>query len=181
MKLLISFLLLISSSTLFAQTQENVTIKTSKGDISITLFTQKAPISVANFLNYIKKDNYENSTFHRVINGFMIQGGGFLTTGQKMQTNISIQNESHNGLSNLRGTLAMARTNTPNSAKRQFFINQKDNLFLDATNTEWGYSVFGKVTSGMDIVDRIATVATDSRDKPIQNIIIYKIILNTQK
>ncbi|AGH80749.1 cyclophilin type peptidyl-prolyl cis-trans isomerase [Psychromonas sp. CNPT3] len=181
MKLLIPFLLLITSSALFAQSPSNVTIETSKGNIEITLFAKKAPISVANFLAYIKKDNYKNSVFHRVINGFMIQGGGFLANGQKMQTNGAIENESHNGLSNLRGTLAMARTNAPHSAKRQFFINHKDNLFLDGAMNKWGYSVFGKVVTGMDIVDEIALVATNSRDKPLQPIIIYRIVLNTQK
>jgi peptidyl-prolyl cis-trans isomerase A (cyclophilin A)/peptidyl-prolyl cis-trans isomerase B (cyclophilin B) len=150
-------------------------IDTDQGEITVELFTERAPNTVANFLNYIDKDQYRKSVFHRVINGFMIQGGGFYQSGRLLETVIPIGNESRNELSNERGTIAMARTSHPHSATRQFFINHKDNLFLDAKNTTWGYTVFGKVTLGMDVVDRIANVETDQQDKPITPVIINSI------
>ncbi|WP_238596728.1 peptidylprolyl isomerase [Psychromonas sp. psych-6C06] len=151
---------------------------TSKGKIIIELFPEEAPKTVANFLAYVQKDGYKKTTFHRVINGFMIQGGGFSSeTGSKVSTLPPIENESRNGISNERGTISMARTGNPHSASRQFFINHKDNAFLDAQGNKWGYAVFGEVTLGMDVVDAIAKVKTGSADKPLQPVVINSITL----
>ncbi|WP_435235083.1 peptidylprolyl isomerase [Psychromonas sp. PT13] len=175
MKQLFTLFVLLFGFSTFASANPNVVIDTSKGDITIELYPQEAPKTVANFLTYIQKDGYKNTVFHRVIKGFMIQGGGFMESGSRADVLASIENESRNGLSNERGTIAMARTNNPNSATRQFFINQKDNGFLDANNNKWGYAVFGRVTSGMAIVDDIANVATNHSDKPLQAITINSI------
>ncbi|TEW51711.1 peptidylprolyl isomerase [Psychromonas algicola] len=152
-----------------------IEIDTNQGKITVQLFTSRAPNTVANFLNYIDNDEYSKSMFHRVINDFMIQGGGFYESGQQLKTFIAIGNESRNGLSNIRGTIAMARTSHPHSATRQFYINHRDNTFLDAKNTKYGYAVFGKVTLGMDVVDKIAAVETDDQDKPVVPVIINSI------
>lgn len=178
MKQLFAFLVLLISASTFAASNPSVLIDTSKGKIIIELFPQQAPKSVANFLAYIEKDGYKETIFHRVINGFMIQGGGENESGKKYDSFAAIENESRNGLSNERGTISMARTSFPHSATRQFFINQKDNTFLDAQGSNWGYAVFGKVTAGMDIVDSIATVKTRAADKPMQTIMINSISLN---
>jgi len=178
MKKLLSLFVLITSFNLFAAENPTVIMDTSKGQITIELFPAQAPKTVANFLAYIDKDGYEKTTFHRVIDGFMVQGGGFLAnTGSRAKTLPAIANESRNGLSNKRGTISMARTNNPHSASRQFFINHKDNGFLDATSNKWGYAVFGKVTQGMDIVDKIAVVKTGNADKPLQEVIINSVKL----
>lgn len=173
------FLLLVSNIALAIETpvlnNPIIEIDTNKGKITVQLFTSRAPNSVANFLNYIDNDKYTKSIFHRVIKDFMIQGGGFYESGQRLKTFIPIGNESRNGLSNVRGTIAMARTSHPHSATRQFYINHKDNTFLDAKNTKWGYTVFGKVTLGMDVVDKIAAVETAAQDKPIIPVIINSI------
>ena len=143
-----------------------VTIKTSLGDIQLELDTEKAPITVENFVSIAKSGYYTDTIFHRVINGFMVQGGGLTADmGNKSSGTAPIQNEANNGLSNDRGTIAMARTMEPHSATSQFFINHKDNSFLNHTGENmqgWGYAVFGKVTSGMEVVDAIADVATGS-------------------
>lgn len=174
--------MLMTSFNLFAAENPTVVMETSKGQIIIELFPNKAPKTVANFLAYIQKDGYKKTTFHRVIDGFMIQGGGFSAeTGRKVSTLPPIKNESRNGLSNERGTISMARTGNPHSASRQFFINHKDNAFLDAKASNWGYAVFGKVTLGMDIVDKIAKVKTASQDKPVQAVIIKSIKLLDRK
>jgi cyclophilin family peptidyl-prolyl cis-trans isomerase len=178
MKILLSLLVLIISHSTFASQNPTVIMETSKGQITIELFPAKAPKTVENFLAYIQKDGYKETIFHRVINGFMIQGGGFSAkTANMMDTLPAIKNESRNGLSNKRGTISMARTNDPHSASRQFFINHKDNIFLNAEDNKWGYAVFGKVTLGLDIVDKIAVVKTASGDKPIQPVIIKSIKL----
>jgi cyclophilin family peptidyl-prolyl cis-trans isomerase len=178
MKLLLSLFVLIMSHGTFASENPTVIMETSKGQITIELFPNKAPKTVANFLSYIQKDGYKETTFHRVINGFMIQGGGFSAkTSKMMDTLPAIENESRNGLSNKRGTISMARISYPHSASRQFFINHKDNAFLDAEGNKWGYAVFGKVTLGLDIVDEIAVVKTANADKPIQPVIIKSITL----
>lgn len=178
MKLILSLFILFISHTSFAAENPSVVMDTSKGQITIELFPQEAPKTVANFLAYIEKDGYKNTNFHRVINGFMIQGGGFSAeTGRRVDTLAPIENESNNGVSNKRGTISMARTNDPHSASRQFFINHKDNTFLDANGNNWGYAVFGKVTTGMEVVDNIAQVATAGADKPIQSIVINSIKL----
>jgi peptidyl-prolyl cis-trans isomerase A (cyclophilin A) len=137
-----------------------VEMKTSMGNIEIELFNDKAPISAKNFESYIKGNFYNGTIFHRVIPGFMIQGGGMDANMVEKQTKAPIQNESYNGLKNTRGTLAMARTNNPNSASSQFFINTVDNDFLNKSQMNAGYAVFGKVIKGMDVVDKITKVPT---------------------
>ncbi len=154
-----------------------VQLNTNMGAIVIELDTEKAPISTENFLEYTKSGAYNGTIFHRVINNFMIQGGGFTKDMQKKPTNAPIQNEASNGLSNVRGSIAMARTNDPHSATNQFFINHKDNKNLDyIPNMSPGYAVFGKVVEGMDVVDKIAEVKTTVfapyRDVPAQPVII---------
>jgi len=160
-----------------------VTIKTSLGDIQLELDAEKAPITVENFVSIAKSGYYTDTIFHRVINGFMVQGGGLTADmGNKSSGTAPIQNEANNGLSNDRGTIAMARTMEPHSATSQFFINHKDNGFLNHTGENpqgWGYAVFGKVTQGMDVVDAIADVATGSsgghQDVPLEVINIESV------
>jgi peptidyl-prolyl cis-trans isomerase A (cyclophilin A)/peptidyl-prolyl cis-trans isomerase B (cyclophilin B) len=154
-----------------------IVMETSKGTIEIELDAAKAPISAANFVNYAKKGFYDGVIFHRVIPNFMVQGGGFTPDMQQKATDGNIENEAKNGLKNLRGTLAMARTSVPHSASSQFFINLKDNSFLDYPGQDgWGYCVFGKVTKGMEVVDAMAAVATAQKgphgDVPVEPIII---------
>jgi cyclophilin family peptidyl-prolyl cis-trans isomerase len=175
MKHLLSIFLLFLSTSVFSDENPTVLMETSKGPIIIELYPTLAPKTVANFLQYVQTDGFKQTTFHRIINNFMIQGGGFEVSGKKAATFAAIENESRNGLSNKRGTIAMARTNSPHSATRQFFINHKDNDFLDAQGERWGYSVFGKVIKGMEVVDTIAMVKTDAGDKPIQAVIINSI------
>ena len=160
-----------------------VVMHTNFGSIEIELFNDKAPKSVENFLAYVESGHYENTLFHRVIPNFMIQGGGFDTNFQQKPTQAPIENEANNGLSNTRGTLAMARTMSPHSATSQFCINVQDNTFLDHQGTysgqAWGYAVFGKVTNGMDVVDQIKAVETGRRsghqDVPTEPVIIERI------
>jgi cyclophilin family peptidyl-prolyl cis-trans isomerase len=142
-----------------------VALETSKGTIVLELYPDKAPATVANFLEYARTGFFAGTIFHRVIPDFMIQGGGFTANMQQKPTRAPVKNESTNGVSNARGTVAMARTNDPHSATAQFFINLKDNTFLDQAGARggFGYTVFGKVVSGMDVVDAIAGVATVSK------------------
>ncbi|WP_324779100.1 peptidylprolyl isomerase [Thiobacillus sedimenti] len=143
-----------------------VLIETSQGDITVELFPRNAPKSVANFLGYVKRGFYDGTIFHRVIPGFMIQGGGMTADLAEKPRGAPIPNEADNGLRNLRGTLAMARMADPGSASSQFFINVADNRFLDhhgKSDDTWGYAVFGQVTSGMDVVDAIVAVPRGSR------------------
>jgi peptidyl-prolyl cis-trans isomerase A (cyclophilin A) len=153
-----------------------VVLETSQGTIKIELFEDEAPISTANFLSYADKGFYNDTVFHRVIPDFMIQGGGFAADMSRKQTDPAIKNEAENGLKNLRGTLAMARTQAEDSATAQFFINLKDNAFLDHGERGFGYAVFGKVTSGMDVVDKIAAVETAAKgghtDVPVEPVLI---------
>ena len=145
-------------------------VKTSQGTITIELYQDKAPRSVENFLQYAKDDFFNGTIFHRVIPDFMIQGGGFTPDMKQKNTRAPIQNEAKNGLKNETGTLAMARTNDPHSATAQFFINLKDNSFLDYPGRDgWGYAVFGKVVQGFDIVQKIAMVPTSTAG-PHQNV-----------
>jgi peptidyl-prolyl cis-trans isomerase B (cyclophilin B) len=139
-----------------------VDLKTSAGTIRLELYPGKAPKSVENFLQYVKDGHYDGTVFHRVIDGFMIQGGGFDGSYKQKATRDPIQNEAKNGLKNDLGTIAMARTNAPHSASAQFFINVKNNDFLNAAAAQdgWGYAVFGKVVSGMDVVTKIAKLPT---------------------
>jgi cyclophilin family peptidyl-prolyl cis-trans isomerase len=151
-----------------------VRLKTSKGDIVIELNAEKAPITVANFLKYVKADHYEGTVFHRVIDGFMIQGGGMTLDGGRLlekTTGEGIKNESNNGLRNDIGTIAMARTNDPDSATAQFFINVVDNNGLNFPNGG-GYTVFGKVIEGMDAVNQIEAVKTGLGDVPVEAVVI---------
>jgi len=154
-----------------------VVLTTTLGEIEVELDEAKAPITVKNFLQYVDDGFYDGVIFHRVINGFMVQGGGFTSAMQQKPTRPQIQNEAANGLKNLRGTLAMARTSAPHSASAQFFINHKDNAFLDYPGSDgWGYAVFGRVIAGMDVVDKIAAVPTGTKagmgDVPVQNVSI---------
>lgn len=156
-------------------------MKTNLGDITIELFDEEAPISAQNFLDYAKDGFYDGTIFHRVIDGFMIQGGGFTADMTQKKTNSPIKNESSNGLENKKYTLAMARTSVPDSATCQFFINTTDNDFLDKARSQdgVGYAVFGKVTDGQEVVDRIGKVATGvaagMRDVPVETVIIEKV------
>lgn len=154
-----------------AWAQQKVRLVTSMGDIVVELDAAKAPKTVDNFLQYVKAGHYDGTVFHRVIPNFMIQGGGMDATMKEKPTREPIALESRNGLSNVRGTIAMARTMVPDSATAQFFINVKDNAFLDQPNSpdRNGYAVFGKVVAGMDVVDKIKAVATGNRG-PHQNV-----------
>ncbi|PHS29485.1 MAG: peptidylprolyl isomerase [Methylophaga sp.] len=163
-------------------TLPQVKLETSLGDIIIELNQDKAPNTVANFLNYVESGFYDGTIFHRVIENFMVQGGGFTEDFVQKDPNDSIKNEADNGLSNVKGSLAMARTGDPHSATAQFFINTVDNGFLDFKSDKqdatWGYAVFGQVIEGMDTVDTIRAVATGNKnghgDVPDENVIIIK-------
>jgi cyclophilin family peptidyl-prolyl cis-trans isomerase len=165
-----------------------VEMQTSLGRIVIELDEEKAPISTKNFLAYTKDNFYAGTVFHRVIPGFMIQGGGFNQDMEQKPTKSPIANEAKNGLKNARGTIAMARTNDPQSATAQFFINHKDNVALDYPSRDgWGYAVFGKVTEGMNIVDKIANVPTGPfnrnfpTDVPIEPVVIKSVKIISEK
>ena len=153
-----------------------VELETTMGNIVIELYPDKAPITVANFKRYVKEGFYDNTIFHRIIAGFMVQGGGFDSNGNEKQTYAPIKLESQNGLSNDKGTIAMARTNVDDSATAQFFINVADNNFLNYGFRDNGYAVFGKVISGMDVVTKMSKVKTDSNDQPLSQIKIIKAI-----
>ncbi|MEH3086875.1 MAG: peptidylprolyl isomerase [Xylophilus ampelinus] len=159
-----------------------VKLSTSLGDIVLELDAAKAPRTVDNFLQYVRDRQYDNTVFHRVIDGFMIQGGGFGTDMREKPTRAPILLETSGGLKNLRGTVAMARTSNPNSATSQFFINVKDNPGLDAPRPDgYGYAVFGKVVDGMPVVDKIRAVATGSRgghqDVPVTPVLIQSAMI----
>ncbi len=156
-----------------------VKLLTNFGEITLELDAEKAPITTANFLQYVDNGFYSDTIFHRVIDGFMIQGGGFDTTMNQKDSLAEITNEANNGLKNDKYTIAMARTSAPHSASSQFFINAGDNDFLNhtaQTSSGWGYCVFGKVVAGMDVVDKIRQVATGNRkghqDVPVDNVVI---------
>lgn len=159
----------------------NVVMTTNKGTITIELNAEKAPVTVENFVQYVKKGHYDGTIFHRVISDFMIQGGGFEPGMKSKDTDASIKNEADNGLENMLGTIAMARTSDPHSASAQFFINTSDNGFLNhsaPTQQGWGYAVFGKVVEGMDVVETIEEVATGinagHQDVPVEDVTIEK-------
>jgi cyclophilin family peptidyl-prolyl cis-trans isomerase len=181
----IASLALIFQLQLANAANPKVKMETSKGTIIIELYPDKAPKSVANFLDYVNSGAYDGTIFHRVIKNFMNQGGGFTADYKKLETKEPIPNEAFNGLKNLKYTLAMARTNAPHSATNQFFINTADNAFLDHTEKSmsgWGYAVFGKVVEGENIVGAISRVATGpggpfSKDAPRTPIIIKKLHL----
>ncbi|MFP3428522.1 peptidylprolyl isomerase [Paraburkholderia sp. SIMBA_061] len=161
-----------------------VELHTNHGVIKLELDAEKAPKSVENFLNYVKAGHYDNTVFHRVIDGFMIQGGGFEPGMKQKPTAEPINNEANNGLKNVNGSIAMARTNDPHSATAQFFINVNDNDFLNhssPTPQGWGYAVFGKLVEGMDIVEKIKKVKTGSKgfhqDVPVDDVVIEKAVV----
>lgn len=185
--LMLSMMLFLTTTLSFAtgnkmsDTQTKVKLTTNLGEIIIQLNAEKAPISSANFLTYVNEGFYNGTIFHRIIPGFMAQGGGFDTDFNQKAVHAPIKNEADNGLPNKRGSLAMARTNVPDSATAQFFINYKDNAFLNYTSptpSGWGYAVFGEVIEGMDIVDEMAKQPTGNRDGhqdvPKENIIVEK-------
>lgn len=188
MRLIMPVIILLLTTTLsfatenkMSQPQTKVKLTTSQGVIIIQLNTEKAPASSANFLTYVNEGFYNNTVFHRVIPGFMVQGGGFDTSFNQKTGHAPIQNEANNGLKNTRGSVAMARTNDPHSASSQFFINYKDNSFLDHTSPTpngWGYAVFGEVIEGLDVADAMAKEPTGNRgphsDVPKTDIIIEK-------
>ena len=176
------FLIYAASTVLLAapsfgqDTPPRVALETSHGTIVLELNPEKAPITVENFLDYVDRGWYDGTIFHRVIEDFMIQGGGFTSDLQRKITRPEIENESKNGLSNARGTISMARTGDPHSATAQFFINHVDNDGLDGAANSWGYAVFGKVVEGIDVVDSIAKVETAVKngmgDVPVETVSI---------
>ena len=158
-----------------------IVMETNKGTIELELDGAKAPGTVQNFINYVKKGHYDGVIFHRVIPDFMIQGGGFTPEMDQKETDAPIENEAKNGLKNVRGSIAMARTPNPHSASAQFFINLKDNSFLDYPGQDgWGYCVFGKVSAGLDVVDKIAQVPTGTK-KGHQNVPNEPVIITSAK
>jgi cyclophilin family peptidyl-prolyl cis-trans isomerase len=170
----------LSVSSVWAADTETVVIQTSAGDITLTLDKTRAPKTVANFLSYVDQGFYNGTIFHRVIKNFMIQGGGLTADMQKKATMVPVENEAKNGLKNVRGSIAMARTQVPHSATSQFFINHRDNTNLDYPSFDgWGYAVFGKVSNGLEVVDKIANIATKAQagrqNVPVKPIIITAI------
>ncbi|GIU05240.1 peptidylprolyl isomerase [Shewanella glacialipiscicola] len=159
-----------------------ITLHTNFGDIKLQLNAEKAPLTVANFMKYVDEGFFDGTIFHRVIDGFMIQGGGFNEDMSQKRSGEPVKNEANNGLSNRTGTVAMARTSDPHSATAQFFININDNTFLDfkaENNQGWGYCVFGEVVEGMDIVEKIKAVSTGNKgmhqDVPLEAVVIEKV------
>lgn len=176
------FLLFSNAHAAKDVTTKRVQLETTEGTIVLELDITRAPLSVLNFMNYVKDGYYDGTIFHRVIKGFMIQGGGFTPEMERKQVKSPILNEADNGLKNVRGTIAMARTFDPHSATAQFFINSVDNSFLDHTAKTprgWGYAVFGKVVKGMNVVDKISNQRTGpngpfAKDVPVKMIMINK-------
>ncbi|MBH1931672.1 peptidylprolyl isomerase A [Serratia rubidaea] len=160
--------------------ETHVMLTTSAGNIELALDGQKAPVSTKNFVDYVNSGFYDNTVFHRVIPGFMIQGGGFTADMQQKSTKAPIKNEADNGLRNLRGTISMARTADKDSATSQFFLNVADNAFLDHGQRDFGYAVFGKVVKGMDVVDKISQVPTGNVG-PYQNVPSKPIVILSAK
>ncbi|HMK84797.1 MAG TPA: peptidylprolyl isomerase [Steroidobacteraceae bacterium] len=156
-----------------------IRFETTLGEFTIELFEEKAPLTAANFMKYVDEGFFDGTIFHRVVPGFVIQGGGFTEDMTQKRTHASIKNEADNGLKNLRGTLSMARTNDINSATSQFFVNLKDNDFLDHKRGNFGYAVFGRVTQGMEVIDQIAAVKTGKRrgheDVPLEAVVMTSV------
>jgi peptidyl-prolyl cis-trans isomerase B (cyclophilin B) len=182
-------LLLASIGVATANSGDKVMVEmhTSKGLITLELDAEKAPVTVANFIEYVKSGHFDGTIFHRVIPGFVIQGGGMESGMKEKPTQPPIENEADNGLKNVTGSICMARTNDPHSATSQFFINLKDNQFLDHTGKNpqgWGYAVFGQVTDGMDVVEAIAAVQTGNagfhQDVPVEDIVVEKVTITDQ-
>jgi cyclophilin family peptidyl-prolyl cis-trans isomerase len=156
-----------------------IRFETTLGNFTVELFEDKAPISAENFLKYVEEGFFDGTVFHRIVPGFVIQGGGFTEDMSQKKNRAPIKNEADNGVKNTRGTLSMARTNDINSATSQFFVNLKDNDFLDNSRGNFGYAVFGKVTEGMDVIDKIAAVKTGRRrgfdDVPVESVIMTSV------
>lgn len=177
------FLLISSVNAADDFTSKHVKIETSEGNIVLELDLTRAPLTVLNFMKYVRSGHYDGTIFHRVIKDFMIQGGGFTPEMVRKEGSATVMNEADNGLKNLRGTVAMARTNDPHSASAQFFINVVDNPFLDHTSKTprgWGYAVFGHVIKGMNVVDKIRNLRTGpngpfSSDVPAKMVLIHKV------
>lgn len=192
-KLLLTFtsLLLLVSSVNAADdiTKKRVKLETSEGNITLELDITRAPITVLNFLKYVRSGHYDGTIFHRVMKDFMIQGGGFTPEFVRKEPDATIKNEAANGLKNVRGSISMARTNNPHSASTQFFINVVDNPFLNHTGKNprgWGYAVFGRVTKGMNVVDKIRNIHTGPAgpfpsDVPVKTVIIHKATIIGEK
>ena len=183
-------LLLASIGVATANSGDKVMVEmhTSKGLITLELDAEKAPVTVANFIEYVNSGHFDGTIFHRVIPGFVIQGGGLESGMKEKPTQAPIENEADNGLKNVTGSICMARTNDPHSATSQFFINLKDNQFLDHTEKSpqgWGYAVFGQVTGGMDVVEAIAAVQTGNagfhQDVPVEDIVVEKVTIADQE
>jgi len=183
-------LLLASIGVATAHSGDKVMVEmhTSKGLITLELDAEKAPVTVANFIEYVNSGHFDGTIFHRVIPGFVIQGGGLESGMKEKPTQAPIENEADNGLKNVTGSICMARTNDPHSATSQFFINLKDNQFLDHTEKSpqgWGYAVFGQVTDGMDVVEAIAAVQTGNagfhQDVPVEDIVVEKVTITDQE
>jgi peptidyl-prolyl cis-trans isomerase A (cyclophilin A) len=175
MKILAILIIIILGGFMFADNPQ-VSLSTSQGEIILELYPEKAPVTVQNFITYIKDGYYDKTVFHRVIADFMIQGGGFTVDGKQKETREPIKNEADNGLANEIGTIAMARTQVIDSATSQFFINCKDNSFLNHGSRDFGYCVFGRVIEGMDVVNKIQLTATGTknrmRDWPLEEVVI---------
>ena len=181
LSIIVCFSALVAHADQQLENKIMIMMSTSMGEITLELDAENAPITVENFLSYVDSGHYANTIFHRVIPGFVIQGGGLASGMQEKQTGTPIQNEADNGLKNLIGAICMARTNDPHSATAQFFINLKDNQFLDHTEKKesgWGYAVFGRVVSGMDVVETIAAVETGNvghhSDVPLEDVVLEK-------
>lgn len=188
LKALLLFISLFSVTSASAASVDQAIIKTNFGDVVVELFPDQAPVSVKNFIAYAENGFYDGVIFHRVIPGFMVQTGGFDKKMIRKATSKPIINEARNGLSNSRGSLAMARTNNPDSATSQFFINLKDNNFLNRSGNapqQAGYAVFGRVITGMDVIDKIAQQPTGNKshysDVPLKDIVIEKVVLGPNK
>jgi len=179
-RLVIAACSLLFAGHLLAADNPRVLLTTSMGEIELELEAEKAPISVENFLGYVERGFYDGTVFHRIIPGFMVQGGGFDEGLNQKPTRQPIKNEADNGLHNVRGTVAMARTQNVNSATSQFFINHRDNAFLDHGSGDFGYAVFAKVVRGMDVVDQIAQVPTGNRSM-MQNVPLKPVTIVTAK
>ena len=182
MKSLFAATMLAITSVVAAAPAPRVEMRTSRGEMLLELDAEKAPVTVGNFLDYVQKGHYEGTVFHRVIDGFMIQGGGFTPSMEEKPSGEPILNEAKNGLKNRRGTIAMARTADPHSATAQFFINHRDNAFLDYPGHDgWGYAVFGRVVDGIEVLDAIAKAPTGKRgghqDVPREPVILHSVRL----
>ena len=185
LKCLVAAVILLLGAAAFGPTAAGgdrpvVIFSTSMGDITIELLSEEAPVTAKNFLDYVDAGFFDGTIFHRVIPGFVIQGGGFTADMNQKPTRAPIKNEADNGVRNLRGTLSMARTSDINSATSQFFINLKDNAFLDHGSRDFGYAVFGRVVEGMDVVDKIAAVKTGNRG-PHSDVPVEPVVTNTAR